>query len=292
MSNDSEERINEDDISIIRVFITKHSLILFFLLSYLLMFLPVVLIFFRFLPLLDSLFFLIAIWSPTISAVFLIGIINGQIGIRKLFNGWFIWKVSLFWYFAAVILILGPFIVALITILLGEEPTGIDPSMTIPTLVLALIVTIHNGPLCEETGWRGFALPKIESRYGALGASVILGILWAFWHLPLYLIEERINFVIFVPLCLAITILMTWAYNNTNGSLFITFLFHFCFNFSAGWITGYLGLMEPMLYYISGGVMISIYVILIILVEKPAKFSRKPASELPFLFDTNLLGSF
>ncbi|MFW9992533.1 MAG: CPBP family intramembrane glutamic endopeptidase, partial [Candidatus Odinarchaeota archaeon] len=225
--------------------------------------------------------------SPTISAVFLRGIFNGWIGIKRLIKGWFIWKFHWFWYFAAIILILGPFLVAMIFILLGEEPAGIDPSITLPALVIAFIATIHNGPLCEETGWRGFVLPKIEAKYGALGASLILGTLWAFWHLPLYLIEERINFLIFIPLCLAITILMTWAYNNTNGSLFITFVFHFCFNFSAGWITGYLGLMEPMLYYISGGIMITAYVVLIIIIEKPAKFSRKPASEMPFPIDTN-----
>ena len=76
---------------------------------------------------------------------------------------------------------------------------------------------------------------------------------------------------------------MTWAYNNTNGSLIITVLFHFSFNFNGAFITGILGLLPTMVFYMGGGVMIGIYLIIVILYAGPNKLSRKSKSELPII---------
>ncbi|MCK5152289.1 MAG: CPBP family intramembrane metalloprotease, partial [Candidatus Thorarchaeota archaeon] len=133
----------------------------------------------------------------------------------------------------------------------------------------------------EEAGWRGFALPKLQERYSALTSSLILGVIWACWHLPLYLIETRMPFYIYLPLVTVLTILFTWLYNNTKGSLIIAVLAHFCFNFTASWFVGYLGLLPQMVFYIAGSVMLIPYVVVVIIYFGKAKLSRKPESELP-----------
>jgi hypothetical protein len=176
---------------------------------------------------------------------------------------------------------LGPLAFALIYNLFGGESPGIDPSLTVPILLYYLLFTFLSGPLSEETGWRGFALPRLQSRFGALTSSIILGLIWALWHLPLYFIEERLALYIFIPLVLVISILMTWVYNNSRGSLILTVIMHFSFNFDMAFLVGYLGLMPQMVFYISASIGIGIYLIAVILYAGPKKLSKKPESEIP-----------
>ena len=249
--------------------------------SYLIMIISVVIINFSPIVSIDIIFFYLSIWSPTISAIILAGIIGGWSEIKQLLSGFLKWKVGGFWYFAGFFLLIGPLIFALFYLLFGGEAPG-NPGLTGGLIFITLINTIINGPLSEEAGWRGFALPKLESRFGSLISSITLGIIWACWHIPLYFIEPRMPFYIFIILVLVITILMTWGYNSTKGSLLITFIFHFSFNFNGAFITGILGLLPMMIFYIGGSVMIGIYVIIVIIFAGPSKLSRKPDSEMPF----------
>jgi CAAX protease family protein len=92
------------------------------------------------------------------------------------------------------------------------------------------------GPLGEEPGWRGFALPRLQRAYGPSVGSLILGSIWAFWHLPLFwapawnLPPTILNIVMFVIAAIAFTIVMTWVFNNTRGSLFMAVLVHTSFD--------------------------------------------------------------
>jgi uncharacterized protein len=92
------------------------------------------------------------------------------------------------------------------------------------------------GPLGEEPGWRGFALPRLQRLDSPLVGSLILGPSWAFWHLPLFWIpawnfpSTIRNIVMFVIAATAFTIVMTWIFNNTKGSLFIAVLVHTSFD--------------------------------------------------------------
>jgi membrane protease YdiL (CAAX protease family) len=99
--------------------------------------------------------------------------------------------------------------------------------------VLPLIV-FFGGPLSEELGWRGFALPKLQSRYNAFTASLIIGVMWGLWHLPAFWIagagqynQPVFWFMVGAP---AVAILYTWVYNHTNGSLLIAVLYHVAFD--------------------------------------------------------------
>ncbi len=112
------------------------------------------------------------------------------------------------------------------------------------SLTLSLVLTypvafvsifILGGPLGEEPGCRGFALPHLQLLHGPLVGSVILGILLALWHLPLFWSgvwtpPTLPNIVMFILTITALTIIMTWVFNNAKGSLLITMLMHASFN--------------------------------------------------------------
>jgi len=82
------------------------------------------------------------------------------------------------------------------------------------------------GPgLFEEIGWRGFALPHLQRRYSALVSSLILGLVWSFWHFPNFFFTPT-KLAIFVPMGMVLSVIYTWAYNSTGGSLFAVVVLH------------------------------------------------------------------
>jgi len=263
-------------------FVKRHGLILFFILSYSLITFAVIMRTFLGGAFPEILFWFISYWSPTISAIIISGLSGGWTKIKSLLKGLLKWRVEVKWYLVAFLIMLAPLLFALIYILIGGESPGIDPSLTLPLLVFNLFYTLFSGPLSEELGWRGFALPRLQSRFSALLSSIILGFVWVFWHLPLYFIPpQRIAIYIFIPLVLVISILMTWVYNNTSGSVLLTIMMHFSFNFDMAFIVGYLGLMPSMVFYISASIAIGIYLIAVIVYAGPKKLSKKPISEIP-----------
>jgi membrane protease YdiL (CAAX protease family) len=105
----------------------------------------------------------------------------------------------------------------------------------VPLLNLFVYVVFH-GPLGEEAGWRGFALPRLQSRYGPLIGSLILAPVWALWHLPMFWVPAwkfpptLLNLALFILASIPLTIIMTWIFNNTKGSLLIAVLVHAVFD--------------------------------------------------------------
>lgn len=263
--------------------IKKYSLTFFFLISYLIMIISVIIRVFAPQVIPIALFWILTIWSPTFSAIIVSGLIGGWAEIKKLFGGFLRWKVGIKWYIAGFFLMVGPLIFSGFYILFGGSVPGPVPGLTIPLILSNLLFTLVSGPLSEEAGWRGFALPKLQSKFNAVTSSLILGVIWACWHIPLYFIEDRIPFYIFIFLVLVISILMTWGYNNTKGSLIITIIFHFSFNFNGAFLTGLFGLLPTMIFYIGGGVMIGVYLIVVVVYAGSEKLSRKPDSEMPYI---------
>jgi membrane protease YdiL (CAAX protease family) len=83
------------------------------------------------------------------------------------------------------------------------------------------------GPgLFEEIGWRGFALPHLQRRYSALVSSVIIGLVWAFWHFPNFPTFTPTKLAVFVPMGVVLSVIYTWVYNSTGGSLFAVVVLH------------------------------------------------------------------
>ncbi|HEX2027965.1 MAG TPA: CPBP family intramembrane glutamic endopeptidase, partial [Nitriliruptorales bacterium] len=94
------------------------------------------------------------------------------------------------------------------------------------------------GPLAEEPGWRGFALPGLQERLGPLAGALVLGVLHGVWHLPLYLLIPGYNgappdlagigaqFLVFVVGVTSGSVTITWLFNNTRGSVLLAMLYH------------------------------------------------------------------
>ncbi|MFB0537313.1 MAG: type II CAAX prenyl endopeptidase Rce1 family protein, partial [Anaerolineae bacterium] len=91
-----------------------------------------------------------------------------------------------------------------------------------------LVDVLTNG---EEIGWRGYVLPRLQARFSALVSSLILGVVWGLWHLPRFWVAgDTESFALATLHNIAMAVLFTWVYNNTNGSLLMVTLFHAAIN--------------------------------------------------------------
>lgn len=171
--------------------------------------------------------------GPFAAAFIMTGVTEGMEGIQCLLKRIVQWRVSFSWYLFALIGI------PIITLLGAIVLPGVMASFQMPwhsllTYPLSFFITlVIGGPLGEEPGWRGFALPRLQRVQGPLVGSLILGILWAFWHLPYFWMpewgtpkEDVLDIVYFVLAVLALTIIYTWVFNNTKSSLLIVILMH------------------------------------------------------------------
>ena len=114
------------------------------------------------------------------------------------------------------------------------------PFLSAPlTLVpFALRVFVH-GPFPEELGWRGYVLDRLQARWNALVSSLILGVIWALWHMPLFFIKDMLHysegvgspwFWQFMVGVIPMAVILTWIFNNTRRSTLAAILFHFMAN--------------------------------------------------------------
>jgi len=101
---------------------------------------------------------------------------------------------------------------------------------------------VLSSPMGEEIGWRGYALPKLQVRVSVLNASLLLGVLWGLWHLPLLFTagdpRARLSFGWLILGMIPVAILFTWLYNNTRGSLLLALLYHNSFNVTGLFLAG------------------------------------------------------
>jgi uncharacterized protein len=175
--------------------------------------------------------------GPTLSAFIMTGITEGRIGIRRLLRRYVLWRVEFRWYLFVLLGI--PAIELMGAIIVPGDLASFDPTK-LPVILISYVpfyVTtfILGGPLGEEPGWRGFALPRLQPLHGPLIGSLILGVLWALWHLPLFWSGVWTpptipNIVMFILMITALTTIITWVFNNAKGSLLITMLMHASFN--------------------------------------------------------------
>ncbi len=232
-----------------------------------------------------------AVWffqsfSPTISALLISFVIGGKKAVMSLLAGYIRWKVGLRWYFAAAFLFLGPLVIALVYGLLGNPVVGLLPGVTIQSLLGSVFFVVFSGPVAEEAGWRGFALPRLQSRHSALVSSLILGVIWTCWHIPLFFMtgatQMTIPFPIYLGLVTTLTVYFTWLYNNTHGSYIITILAHFCFNVTGTLLTGPLTLMPAMTFYLTAGPLLFLATVGMTIIFGAKYLSKKRLAELPF----------
>lgn len=129
------------------------------------------------------------------------------------------------------ILLLMPVIFALASgamILMGEPlPASMFPAVAAPVAFIAFFFMA----LFEEVGWMGYVFDSMQDRWNALAASIVLGILWAAWHLPLYIhLAPPLWIAMQLISLVAIRTLIVWIYNNTEKSVFAAILIHTVYN--------------------------------------------------------------
>ena len=180
-------------------------------------------------------------FGPTVAGVIFAYASRGRSGLGRLGRGLTRWRLG-----RSYLLLLLPLPVIVIglaaVVTLGEatwEPVGLDHLVLLPT---ALIAGILLGGL-EEIGWRGYLQPRLQDRFSALTVGLVIGLVWALWHAPLFLIEStsQASFspVWFTIHAVAFSVVLTWVYNSTGGSLLVAVLFHGATNGWYDWtITG------------------------------------------------------
>lgn len=178
-------------------------------------------------------------FGPVLAALLLTAYRGGKGEVKRLLGKLLIWRVSIWWYLFSF---LTTAVVALLAIGLhvwlgGAVPVFNDPGQLYLVVPVFLYVLVFS-TLGEEIGWRGFALPRLQSRYGALTSSLILGIVWGLWHLPLFWMKgdfhQEIPLTLFLLQILGLSILYTWMFNHTRGSLLMAHLFHAATNATLG----------------------------------------------------------
>jgi membrane protease YdiL (CAAX protease family) len=173
----------------------------------------------------------IAVAAPSISAILLALAWESWHGLGDLFKRLFRWRFGIQWY--ALVLVGLPVLGWLITRFTGSHPLK---DIRTPALILALLFNLLvTGPLGEELGWRGFALPRLLQRFSPFKASLILGVIWGIWHLPSFYVSAMVQAGLSLPLFLlnavCLSFLACWLFMNTGGSVLITVLLHYMVNF-------------------------------------------------------------
>ena len=176
--------------------------------------------------------YLVAILAPHASAVVVTILERGFVGLGT-FYGRVFRRASVIWVGAAIVvpmvIYMIPFLVA-IGLQLPRGPLLHQPPRTLPMLVLGQAAVA----LGEEPGWRGFALPSLTEKVGAIGASLALGVAWALWHLPLFIIAGTAQYgAPFLPFLVTLTawsLIVTLLVVRAGGSVVVAMLFHISAN--------------------------------------------------------------
>lgn len=230
-------------------------------------------------------------WGFGVASVVMTGLTLGRTGVISLLKRYLHWRVGWKWYLAAFLL---PLTLIVGGVYSNAVVTGVPPDFStiiarqifgetayLPLFILPFFIIdfIANG---EEIGWRGYVLPRVQAKYGALASALIVGVVWGVWHLPKFLTHwNTISFAWFMAHTVAASVLYTWLYNGTKGSLLLVTLFHASSNTA--------GVFMPMANTVSSGNM-GAYVIfvfleiaaaiLIIVTTGPRRLSRTESMQM------------
>ncbi len=223
--------------------------------------------------------------GPILAAFIVTGMTSGAIGVRELIGRMSRWRVGIGWILIALFSPAALFLIAMVVLRIWS---GVWPGFSqfghieeLPQLGWLAGWAFHTLTFGfgEETGWRGFALPRLQRGRSALSATLILAVLWALWHLPLFFYKENyMNMGIggasgFFFGMFAGAIVLTWLYNSTSGSVLMVAVWHGAFNTATASAEGGIAAV------VSTFVMVA--AVILVLVAKPANLSRSGKSIVP-----------
>ena len=170
--------------------------------------------------------YFLAVWAPAISALSLVLYRTGVDGLRRFMSRLLMWRASLAWY--VLIIVLMPLMYYLAAYFKGDE-YELFPFESLSVFFVALFFMMIKGPI-EEMGWRGVALPLLQRRMAPIWAGLVVGVIWAFWHTPAFLLSGTVYsawaYVPFFVGTLAISVVMTPLFNSSRGSILLPSLLH------------------------------------------------------------------
>jgi uncharacterized protein len=173
--------------------------------------------------------------APFIAALIVIPLTQGVAGLKELGLRMIRWRVRWYWYAVAIgmpLAVVG--VIVGLNVALGASAPSMVQYSSISTILLVFAVRLVNpgdGPMGEEPGWRGFALPGLQgSDYSPLVSTLILGVLVTGWHVPNLFLEEgalQPSIIVgFLLATVAVTFWYTWLFNHTGGSVLMTLVSH------------------------------------------------------------------
>ncbi len=182
------------------------------------------------------LLYMAGLLGPLAGALLVSMVYGGREAAGELLRSALRWRFGVVWYLCALFLIPGMYFVSIVWVNRGVP----HPSewLTFPGLIILGQFWVIIG---EEFGWRGFALPRMQARFGSLGASFVLGFLWSSWHLPMFFTPGSpqysetfwMSFLQYVGAITFVTIVMTMLYNQARGSVLVCMLLHASLNTAA-----------------------------------------------------------
>jgi len=189
------------------------------------------------LPWLATLLMFAGSFGPSLAAIVVVASTRKAVGLRAWLAHCLRWRIGWGWWAFALLL---PLVVMLLAAGLhvalgGDIATAPASGHLLVTIVNLPLVLLLGGPLGEEFGWRGFALPVVQDRLGWRAASLSLGLVWGAWHLPLFYIDgtsqARIPLALFLLSVVAMSVVFAWLVNRTAGGVVAALLFHTAINF-------------------------------------------------------------
>lgn len=186
--------------------------------------------------------------APAIAALSLTAWEKGRAGVRALLARILIADVPVRYYGFAVSYMAALKLTAALLhrALLGAWPQFGSESLAMIPLAIAVSTPFQAG---EELGWRGYALPRLSARFGLARASLLLGVIWAVWHLPQFYIADadtyRQSFLVWSAQVIAMSVTFAWLHARTGGSLLLVMLLHAAINNSKDIVPSGVGSAPP-----------------------------------------------
>lgn len=174
---------------------------------------------------------------PSIMGIAITGCFGGVKKIKLLLKKITIWRFNVIFYIFSLLalnaqLFLSCFICSVmgfnIRVFVNRSFQVFKTDSILGIFVLFIVIVLFGGPFEEEFGWRGFLLPRLQKKFHPVFSAVIVGIIWSFWHLPMFFISGTgyNNFLVYMLVTTILSIEITWIYNKTNGSLLFPILIH------------------------------------------------------------------
>jgi len=171
--------------------------------------------------------FYLAVYAPAIAALTLVLYRHGIEGTRRFLSRLLLWRVSIQWYILLIIVV--PLVFYMAALVKEGAYDTLFPFPSVLTYLVALLLMAIKGPI-EEIGWRGLALPLLQLSMAPIWAALVLGVFWALWHLPAFLLsgtpQSAWSLTPFLLGTVALSVIVTPLFNSSRGSILLPAFFH------------------------------------------------------------------